>query len=188
MLSQLLSLLSRLKLPELSTKESSKPLGLSASSPAQSQGLSSSEMLTKGVEQIKRHEGLVLHAYQDSLGLTTIGYGRLIDKRKGGGISQQEAEYLLQNDINGVIQALERQISFWNSLNEPRKAVLMNMAFQMGVGGLMKFKRTLAMIEAGEYAQAADNMLTSLWAKQTPRRAKEMANQMRTGKWQSGAK
>jgi lysozyme len=144
--------------------------------------------LDQAVTQIKRHEGLVLHAYQDSLGLTTIGYGRLIDKRKGGGISQQEAEYLLQNDINGVIQALERQISFWNRLNEPRKAVLMNMAFQMGVGGLMKFKRTLSLIELGEYAEAADNMLTSLWAKQTPKRAQEMANQMRTGKWQSGAK
>jgi lysozyme len=145
-------------------------------------------MLTKGVEQIKRHEGLVLNAYQDHLGYWTIGYGRLIDKRKGGGISESEAETLLKNDISGVVSSLERQITFWKRLNPPRQAVLMNMAFQMGVGGLMKFKRTLAMIEAGEYAQAADNMLTSLWAKQTPRRAKEMANQMRTGKWQSGAK
>jgi len=159
---------------------------LSASSPAPLQGSLSKEMLSKGVEQIKRHEGLVLNAYQDHLGYWTIGYGRLIDKRKGGGISQQEAEYLLQNDINGVIQALERQISFWNRLNEPRKAVLMNMAFQMGVGGLMKFKRTLSLIELDEFTEAADNMMTSLWAKQTPKRAQEMANQMRTGKWQSG--
>lgn len=186
MLSQLLSLLSRLKSPELSTKESSKPSASSASSPRQSPESSNSEMLTKGVDQIKRHEGLVLNAYQDHLGYWTIGYGRLIDKRKGGGISEKEAEMLLENDVSAVVSSLSRQITFWNRLNDPRKAVLMNMAFQMGVGGLMKFKRTLAMIEAGEYAQAADNMLTSLWAKQTPRRAKEMANQMRTGKWQFG--
>jgi lysozyme len=134
-------------------------------------------------DQIKQDEGLVLHAYSDSLGYTTIGYGRLIDKRKGGGISQQEAEYLLQNDISGVIQALERQITFWNRLNEPRKAVLLNMAFQMGVAGLMKFKRTLSLIEIGEYAEAADNMLKSLWAKQTPNRANRLAEQMRTGQW-----
>jgi lysozyme len=60
------------------------------------------------------------------------------------------------------------------------------MAFQMGVGGLMKFKRTLSLIELDKFTEAADNMMTSLWAKQTPKRAQEMANQMRTGKWQSG--
>jgi lysozyme len=186
MLSQILSALSRLKSPEQLTKPSSEQSALSASLPAPSLGSSNNELLTKGVEQIQRHEGLVLNAYQDHLGYWTIGYGRLIDKRKGGGISQAEAEYLLQNDISGVIQALERQITFWNRLSEPRKAVLMNMAFQMGVAGLMKFKRTLSLIELGEFAEAADNMLTSLWAKQTPKRAQEMANQMRTGKWQSG--
>jgi lysozyme len=184
MLSQLLSILSRLasKSPTESLKQSES----SASSPVQSQESSSNELITKGVEQIKRHEGLVLNAYQDHLGYWTIGYGRLIDKKRGGGISEAEADYLLQNDIAGVVQALERQIPFWNRLNEPRKAVLMNMSFQMGIAGLMKFKRTLAFIEAGQYAEAADGMMGSLWAKQTPKRAQEMANQMRTGKWQSG--
>jgi lysozyme len=184
MLSQLLSILSRLA--SKSPTESSKQSASSASSPAQSPVSSSNELLTKGVDQIKRHEGLVLHAYQDHLSYLTIGYGRLIDKRKGGGISEAEAEMLLKNDISGVVQALERQIPFWSRLNEPRKAVLMNMAFQMGIAGLMKFKRTLAFIEAGQYAEAADGMMGSLWAKQTPKRAQEMANQMRTGKWQSG--
>jgi lysozyme len=186
MLSQLFSQLSRLKLPKPSQTDSLKQSESSASSPVQSQESSSNELITKGVEQIKRHEGLVLNAYQDHLGYWTIGYGRLIDKRKGGGISQMEAEYLLKNDIAGVVQALERQIPFWNRLNEPRKAVLMNMSFQMGIAGLMKFKRTLAFIEAGQYGEAADGMMGSLWAKQTPGRAQEMSNQMRTGKWQSG--
>lgn len=142
--------------------------------------------MTKGVAQIKRHEGLVLHAYKDSLGYLTIGYGRLIDKSKGGGISEAEAEYLLQNDVSSVLSVLNRNITFFDSLSIPRQAVLLNMAFQMGITGLMKFKRTLSLIEMGDYDGAADNMLKSLWAKQTPNRANEMAQQMRTGQWQSG--
>lgn len=142
--------------------------------------------MTKGVAQIKRHEGLVLHAYKDSLGYLTIGYGRLIDKAKNGGISEAEAEYLLQNDVSAVLSVLNRNIPFFDSLSIPRQAVLMNMAFQMGITGLMKFKRTLSLIEMGDYDGAADNMLKSLWAKQTPNRAAEMAEQMRTGQWQSG--
>jgi lysozyme len=188
MLSQLLSLLSRPKSPEPSTSPSSKPSASSASSPAPSPASSSNELIDRGVEQIKRHEGLVLNAYQDSLGWWTIGYGRLIDKRKGGGISEAEAEFLLKNDISNVVSSLKRQITFWDRLNAPRQAVLMNMAFQLGVVGLLKFKRTLSLIEAGQFTEAAEGMMTSLWAKQTPRRAQEMANQMRTGKWQTGVK
>jgi lysozyme len=85
-----------------------------------------------------------------------------------------------------VLQALHRNIPFFDRLCIPRQAVLMNMAFQLGIAGLMKFKSTLAFIEAGDYENASANMLKSLWAKQTPNRASEMAQQMRTGKWQSG--
>lgn len=142
--------------------------------------------MTRGVDQIKRHERLVLHAYKDSLGYLTIGYGRLIDKAKNGGISEGEAEYLLQNDVSIVLNALRRNITFFERLSAPRQAVLMNMAFQMGINGLLKFKKTLTLIEMGDYDAAADNMLKSLWAKQTPNRANEMAQQMRSGQWQSG--
>jgi lysozyme len=147
---------------------------------------SSQDLLTKGIEQIKRHEGLVLHAYKDSLGYLTIGYGRLIDKAKHGGISEGEAEYLLQNDVSIVLSALRRNIPFFDKLSTPRQAVLMNMSFQMGINGLLKFKKTLSLVELGDYDGAADGMLKSLWAKQTPNRAAEMAEQMRTGQWQSG--
>jgi lysozyme len=110
----------------------------------------------------------------------------LIDKSKGGGISESEAEYLLANDVNGVYEALNRSIPSFKRLNDARQGVLLNMAFQMGVHGLMQFKSTLNLIELGDYDAAADNMLKSLWASQTPNRAKEMATQMRTGQWQSG--
>jgi lysozyme len=187
MLSQLLSTLYRMKLPKMSQTDSSKSSESSVSSPLPLHGSSSSQdLLTKGIEQIKRHEGLVLHAYEDSLGYLTIGYGRLIDRAKNGGISEAEAEYLLQNDVSIVLSALHRNITFFDSLCVPRQAVLVNMAFQMGIAGLLKFKKTLTLIEMGDYDGAADGMLKSLWAKQTPNRAAEMAEQMRTGKWQSG--
>ena len=187
MLSQLLSLLFPKKSDKHSNPTTSKSSASSASQPVQSQEfLNNHDLMTRGVAQIKRHEGLVLHAYEDSLGYTTIGYGRLIDRRKGGGISETEAQYLLQNDVSTVLTALVKNIDFWDNLNTPRKAVLMNMSFQMGVQGLLKFSKTLELIKAGQYSEAADNMLKSLWAKQTPNRANEMAEQMRTGIWQSG--
>ena len=138
-------------------------------------------------KQLKSDEGEVLHAYQDHLGFWTIGIGRLIDKRRGGGITKEEAAYLLENDITTRLSELEQKLPWFSKLNEARQGALLNMSFQMGVPGLKKFKRTLALIEAGEYEAAADRMMLSLWAKQTPNRAKRISEQMRTGKW-SGAK
>ena len=186
-MSLLSSILSLLKSQDKSQTPSLKSSESSVSSQAQLPVSSNNhDLMTKGVAQIKRHEGLVLHAYNDSLGYLTIGYGRLIDKAKHGGISEAEAEYLLQNDVSIVLAALHRNIPFFDSLCVARQAVLVNMAFQMGIQGVQKFKKTLSLVEMGDYDGAADGMLKSLWAKQTPNRAAEMAQQMRTGKWQSG--
>lgn len=185
MLSQLLSILSRLKLPKQSLTDSLKSSESSVSSQVPLQGLSSKpNWINKATQQVKKDEGLRLHAYKDHLGFDTIGYGRLIDKRKGGGISQDEAEYLLANDIGKVQDELEWKLPWFSKLDDARKGVLLNMAFQMGIAGLLKFNKTLTFVEAGDYKAAADNMLKSLWAKQTPARAQRMAEQMRTGQWQ----
>jgi len=186
-MSLLSSILSRLSLPKTLEAKSSKSLESSASVQAQlPESLNNQNLIAKATKQIKRHEGFVSNAYKDSLGYLTIGYGRLIDKSKGGGISETEAEYLLANDVNGVYEALNRSIPSFKRLNDARQGVLLNMAFQMGVHGLLQFKSTLNLIELGDYDAAAENMLKSLWASQTPNRAKEMATQMRTGQWQSG--
>lgn len=171
----------------VSEKAQSESLPSFASLQVPSLGLSGNQGWTKtAVSQLRRHEGEVLHAYQDHLGFWTIGIGRLIDKRKGGGISKDEAEYLLGNDVDKVLRELTTRLPWFDKLSEPRRAVLLNMGFQLGIGGLMGFSRTLVLIEAGNYAEAADQMLQSKWAQQTPKRAGEMAEQMRTGKWQSG--
>lgn len=136
------------------------------------------------IRQLRDEEGEVLNAYQDHLGYWTIGVGRLIDKRKGGGITKEESEYLLSNDISKVNDQLDANIPWWRNLDEPRQAVLQGMAFQMGIAGLLGFKNTLKMVEYGNYIGASSGMANSLWAKQTPARAARMAKQMSTGEWQ----
>ncbi len=135
-------------------------------------------------KQLRRDEKEVLHAYPDHLGYLTIGVGRLIDKRKGGGITPEESAYLLSNDIDKREADLLRRFPWMANLDPVRFGALLNMAFQMGVDGLVGFKNTLAMVREGDYEGASKGMLNSLWAKQTPERAKRIAKQMKTGVWQ----
>lgn len=140
-------------------------------------------MSTNLIEQLISEEGEVLHAYNDHLGFATIGVGRLIDKRRGGGITQEESRYLLSNDVAKITNAVEKALPFYSQLNDARKAVIVGMAFQMGVAGLLGFKNTLQLVRLEKYKEAGDGILNSLWAKQTPERAKRMAKQMATGEW-----
>jgi lysozyme len=135
-------------------------------------------------QQLKRDEGVVRHAYTDSLGFTTIGVGRLIDARRGGGLRDSEIDFLLHNDIAEKTAQVLAALPWASKLNEPRFAVLVNMAFQMGIGGLLRFHRTLGSIEDGQFFEAAVEMLKSTWAQQTSTRAHRLATQMETGEWQ----
>lgn len=140
-------------------------------------------MIDNLVRQLVAEEGEVLYAYTDHLGYVTIGVGRLLDKRKGGGISKDESRYLLMNDINRFARDVSAALPWSDKLSDARRAVLIGMAFQMGLKGLMNFANTLAAVKAGDYDKAANGMLNSLWARQTPARARRMATQMRTGEW-----
>jgi lysozyme len=135
------------------------------------------------LRQLQRDEGFKDHAYQDHLGYWTIGFGRLIDERKGGHITLEEGLFLLNNDIDNKTEELLKRLPWVNDLDDARKGVLVNMAFQMGVDGLLKFKNTLELIKNGKYKEASDAMLESLWAKQTPNRASRLSAQMKTGEW-----
>lgn len=132
------------------------------------------------VEQLTRDEGLRLKPYYDTVGKLTIGVGRnLTDK----GISQTEAETMLANDIAEHTAELEQHLPWVVQLDGPRKGVLVNMCFNMGISRLLGFINTLAYIKAGEYAKAADGMLHSKWATQVGPRATRLSEQMRTGVW-----
>jgi lysozyme len=138
-------------------------------------------MRARLIAHLRREEGEVLHAYKDHLGFLTIGVGRLVDKRKGGGISPEESAYLLNNDINRIDADLRSRLEWFAHLDEVRQEALIAMAFQMGVPGLLKFKQTLAAIRDERYEHAAELARQSLWAKQTPARAKRVCLQIATG-------
>lgn len=141
-------------------------------------------MKTELARQLRADEGEKPCVYFDTLGLATIGVGRLVDAKKpGAGLRPDEITYLLNNDIDNRIEALTRALPWLQDLDDARKGVLLNMAFQMGTDGLLGFKNTLALIRDGKYAEAADAMLASRWAEQTPARAKRLAAQMLDGQW-----
>ncbi len=131
-------------------------------------------------EQLVRHEGLRLKPYRCTAGKLTIGIGRNLDDC---GISQSEAYVMLINDIMNCEKQLQQKIpDIYNSLDEVRKSVLLNMCFNLGINGLLGFKNTLAFVKAGDWERAANNMLVSRWAKQVGRRAIELSELMRKGK------
>lgn len=132
------------------------------------------------INQIKRHEGLKLHPYKCTAGKTTIGYGRNLEDK---GITASEAEEMLLTDMCEVEERLFGE-GLFSGLNDARKAVLINMGYQLGVSGLFKFKKMIAALDRKEYELAAKEMLNSRWAMQTPNRAKELSDQMFTGEFQ----
>lgn len=141
-------------------------------------------MINKLTEQLRRDEGTMATAYKDHLGFITIGVGRLIDSRKpGAGLRPDEIDYLLRNDINDRVAALQKALPWFVKLDQARQGALINMAFQMGTAGLLAFRQTLGLVRDGKYAEAADQMLESKWAEQTPGRAKRLSEQMKTGEW-----
>lgn len=132
-------------------------------------------------EQLLRDEGLRLKPYKDSVGKLTIGCGRNLDDV---GLSLTEAEYLLDNDIVRAAAAVLAHIPWTHTLDEVRRAALTNMCFNLGVKGLLGFKKSLAAMERGDWRTAAVEMLDSKWAKQVGVRAERLAKQIATGEWQ----
>ena len=130
------------------------------------------------VEQLKRHEGFRSKPYIDSVGKVTIGYGRNLDDV---GLSRKEAVDLLYNDISLARNAVLTNISVARRLNSARLDALTNMAFNLGITRLLKFRKFLAALDLGDFVEAEVQMLDSLWAKQVGSRAIELGRQMRTG-------
>lgn len=121
---------------------------------------------------IKKHEGLRLKPYHCTAGKLTIGYGRNLDDR---GISEEEADRLLHNDILLCSLQLDRDLPWWKHHPENVQMVLMDMCFNLGIAGLLEFKRTLGYIRDQKYSAAAVAMLQSKWASQVGARAKELS-------------
>ena len=133
------------------------------------------KMLDKAKEMLLRHEGMVLQVYKDSLGYDTIGVGRCLSKN---GISEEEAMYLLENDLSRVVKNLDKIWHAWRVMPERARLVCIDMSFQMGISGFMNFFQTRALMEMGCWLEASEELLRSKYATQTPNRAAYNSRQL----------
>ena len=136
-------------------------------------------------EQIKEHEGFVPRTYKDSLGKRTIGFGHLCvepeqwddDKE----YTKEELERVFDNDFQEALKNAESLIGE-RSINFIAKQVIIEMVFQLGIGGVSKFKKMWLALDKEDYGEASFQMMDSLWAKQTPNRAEKLSQKMRSAK------
>lgn len=131
-------------------------------------------------EALKREEGFSAHAYLCSENRLTIGYGRNVDELGGIGISPDEADLLLRNDIDRTIAECE-QWEWFGDLQPAQQSVLIQLCYQLGRPRLSQFKLMLAALskQPPDLIAAADELLDSRFAEQVPRRANRLAEQMR---------
>jgi len=131
--------------------------------------------------QLVKHEGLRLKPYRCTAGKLTIGVGRNLDDV---GITQGEAMALLDNDIQRVEREVEQAFPWYDRLSAPRKNVVLNMVFNLGLARFRGFRNAIAAMQTENWADAAAEMLDSKWARQVGNRARELARQMETGEYQ----
>ena len=144
----------------------------------------SGNKMEKLIETLKRHEGVRSHAYKDSLGILHIGCGRNIEgsnNHKGLGLSEQEIDFMLSNDIARTIQELSSEYSWFNDLEDgARRDGIINMHFNLGRVRFAKFKKAIGHMERGNHKEASSEFLNSLWAKQVKGRSLEVTDMIKT--------
>ena len=133
--------------------------------------------------QLKFDEGVKEYAYTDSEGYLTIGVGRLIDRTKGGKLSEDEIEYLLDNDIDRIQNQTIRAFHWYNDLNDVRQEVILNMVFNLGLNGFKNFKLMIKALERHDYEDASQEMVDSKWCLQVGPRCIRLSEAMRLGEW-----
>nr|BDD45433.1 hypothetical protein 2 [bacterium] len=127
-------------------------------------------------KELVRHEGMRLKPYLCPAGKLTMGVGRNLEDR---GITEEEADFMLNNDLNACIEDLDHALEWWRDLPLPAREVLVNMTFNLGIKGLLGFRNALAAFQAQDWQAAAKEMLDSRWARQVGPRAEELAEKVR---------
>ena len=134
------------------------------------------------IEMLKRHEGVKTHCYEDHLGLETIGVGRCIAEGSLG-LSNDEIEYLLSNDIARCREELTDEYFWFPALNDARQAACINLIFNLGASRLRGFVKSLDAMANEKFDLAADEFMNSKWAIQVGNRAIEVTDMIRSGQW-----
>ena len=122
-----------------------------------------------------RHEGLVCHLYQCKADKTSIGVGRNLTDV---GISEDEAMYLLANDIKRTTEDLDKNYGAWITFPAEARMVCIDLVFNLGITGFMKFKKTRQLMELGMWLEASEELLDSRYATQLPNRSAYNSRQL----------
>lgn len=154
--------------------------------------MSAAQIVGAELGQLKIDEGFSEIPYVDSEGYLTIGYGTCIayvgdiEIRPVWRISQEHAVQLLRQSAVDVYMEMDRTWPWFEYMPLGVKTVMLNMAYNLGVPRLAKFKKTLAFIKNHQYEKAADEMLRdstgtgrSLWYQQVGHRAKRLSDRLR---------
>jgi len=136
----------------------------------------------KLLEMLKRHEGVESHVYRCSAGYETIGVGRNISK-SGLGLSDDEVDYLLENDIVRVIKELSSEYPWFKNLDDVRKDAIIDIGFNLGATRLRGFRRALAAMDAADYKTASLEFLDSKWSRDVKGRSTELAYMIEMGEY-----
>ena len=140
------------------------------------------------IEMLKRHEGEVVtngrHVlYKCSSGYWTLGIGRNVDVNGGLGLSEEEVDYLLENDIARVIKELSLEYSWFSDLDQTRKDAMIDISFNLGATKLRKFILALDAMEKADYTTASKEFLDSDWSRTVKGRSIELASMIATGEY-----
>ena len=130
------------------------------------------------IDQLRIHEGVEKTVYNDSEGIPPLGVGRNLRDR---GLSDDEIDYLLSNDIDIVVDELDKVMPWWKDLDEVRQRVLCDLVFNLGMPRFSGFKKSISYMKQQMWDQAADELLDSKWARQVGSRAQTLSEMMRTG-------
>jgi lysozyme len=136
--------------------------------------------MDKLIEMLKRHEGVRSKVYLCSAGYETIGVGRNISS-SGIGLSDDEVNYLLENDIARIIKELSSEYTWFNDLDDVRKDAMIDISFNLGATRLRGFKKALAAMEEANYKLAAQEFLDSKWSRDVKGRSHELVSMIETG-------
>jgi len=139
--------------------------------------------MSKLVEMLRLHEGVRYKVYLCSEGYETIGVGRNISEG-GLGLSKDEVDFLLVNDIERVQNELDRNYPWFARLDEVRRDAIIDIAFNLGLTRLRGFVNALAAMSRSQYEIAADEFMDSRWSQQVGNRAVEVTEMIRTGEYQ----
>ena len=129
------------------------------------------------VQDVKKHEGYKAKVYKCTEGYDTIGYGFAV---KDLHLDEDIAELILMRKLHNLLERILVAFPWFRDIDDRAKLVVINMCYQLGISGFSKFKKTIYLLETEQYEEASVEMLDSLWARQTPNRAKELSSKIKS--------